>query len=136
MKSCSKCHESKSLDCFGKTKAGYIRSWCKACFKSYQKDYSKRKPESIAKTQRKSLLKLRYGLTQENFDDLLKSQNNVCAICNSEDYLHIDHCHVTNKVRGLLCPKCNTGLGLFKDNETLLKKAAEYLCTNRLKGNG
>ena len=66
---------------------------------------------------------------------MLKSQNNVCAIChqkfgggrNSNSRLGIDHCHTTGKVRGLLCSNCNRGLGMFKDSEERLKNALDYI---------
>jgi len=72
-----------------------------------------------------------YGLSIEDETVLLKKQNNACAICKKlfqtdSDY-HVDHCHDTKKVRGLLCPSCNKGLGLFKDNPTALKAAAAYV---------
>ena len=56
-----------------------------------------------------------------------------CEICNqtiTESTCHIDHCHKTNKVRGLLCNTCNKGLGLFKDNIAALSKAILYLEKN------
>lgn len=61
---------------------------------------------------------------------LLARQNNKCAICGLVDVdiaLNVDHCHKRNKVRGFLCRKCNVGLGLFKDDVDLLKRAILYL---------
>jgi len=72
-----------------------------------------------------------FGITQEQYDTMLTSQNNSCAICSRANFTgynwHVDHCHTTGKVRGLLCSKCNQGLGLFEDNLTSLRKAIEYL---------
>ena len=76
-----------------------------------------------------------YGITSEDFNALLQAQNDRCAICKSlptqrstkENVLHVDHCHNTGKVRGLLCLSCNHGLGKFRDSPTLLRQAAEYL---------
>lgn len=58
-------------------------------------------------------------------------QAGLCAIChgetNGQGDLHVDHDHVTGKVRGLLCSRCNTGIGMMGDNTALLRKAIEYL---------
>lgn len=74
-----------------------------------------------------------YGLYPWQYDKMLKDQNNLCAICRlpepSGRYLAVDHCHTTNKVRGLLCINCNNGLGRFKDNVLALEKAIKYLQT-------
>lgn len=69
----------------------------------------------------------KYGLTPEQFDDLKKKQEDRCAICGDPAPLSVDHDHQTNEVRGLLCRKCNWGLGQFRDDPALLLKAAEYL---------
>lgn len=76
-------------------------------------------------------LKKRYGITVDQYIDMLMSQGGVCKICKREcktyANLAVDHCHTTKKVRGLLCNKCNRGIGLLEDNETLLKNAIKYL---------
>src|SRR3990167_3365938 len=71
----------------------------------------------------------RYGLTPEKVAELKVLQNNLCLICESSILVkfHIDHSHITGKVRGLLCTPCNMGLGLFKDSRKLLERAIEYL---------
>ena len=71
----------------------------------------------------------RYGLTQDQYEQLLLEQTNQCAICNQEFATtpHVDHCHETGKVRGLLCRKCNSGLGMLKDNIDNLVRAITYL---------
>jgi hypothetical protein len=73
-----------------------------------------------------------YGITVEDFDSMIKNQNGECAICGGvrvivQGGLCVDHCHKTNKVRGLLCNHCNTALGKFDDNIELLKNAIKYL---------
>lgn len=69
---------------------------------------------------------------------MVASQQSRCAIClttHSQADLHVDHCHATGTVRGLLCSFCNTGLGLFRDNPEALRMAVRYLtATNRLIG--
>jgi hypothetical protein len=64
---------------------------------------------------------------------MLKDQNYCCSICDGSlrnkdvRHIHVDHCHTTNKVRGILCSYCNHGLGNFRDNINYLNKAVEYL---------
>lgn len=62
-----------------------------------------------------------------NVDELIKKQNGKCAICDKEVKLMVDHCHISNKVRGLLCKNCNLGLGRFFDSVDILEKAKKYL---------
>lgn len=79
----------------------------------------------------------RYGITLDEYNEMLAKQNEVCAICLGPETrvargggvqpLSVDHCHATNKVRGLLCNQCNTGLGKFKDSPDFLREAADYL---------
>ncbi len=94
---------------------------------------NKRKWAKLTKEQRRELkLKEAYGLSLEEYNNILSSQNEMCAICGKKQGeerfpLHVDHDHQTGKIRGLLCQTCNQGLGLFKDNQELLIKAANYL---------
>ena len=73
----------------------------------------------------------RYGITQTEFDQMLIDQKNRCAICNSKfknsKSTHIDHCHDSSKVRGLLCGNCNLAIGQFNDNADLMENAIKYL---------
>lgn len=70
----------------------------------------------------------RYGLDKGEYQGILAKQNGCCAICRqSMKPANIDHDHDTKKIRGLLCRRCNLGLGLFKDSEIALVAAAEYL---------
>lgn len=74
-----------------------------------------------------------FGLTPEDYQEMLAQQNNVCAICGRRDRnksLAVDHNHTTGKVRGLLCGRCNTGLGQFQDDIRLLASAIVYLEDN------
>jgi hypothetical protein len=72
----------------------------------------------------------RYGLTREEFDQL-RAQHNACAICGKYDWgpkgPQVDHDHETGRVRGILCLSCNNGLGRFKDQPGVLRRAAIYL---------
>jgi len=73
----------------------------------------------------------KYGLTLSDYETLLKSQNGCCAACgkdkNTQRDWHVDHCHATGKVRGLLCQRCNLAIGYAKDDPARLRAMAEYL---------
>lgn len=96
-------------------------------------------PEGKARA-RRIVSMSRYGITQEQYDSMRESQDYKCLICdthetevpkgNSASYktaLHIDHCHSTGEIRGLLCTNCNTMLGKAKDNIVILQSAIFYL---------
>lgn len=106
----------------------------KADHATYMRAYYAKRPETI----RRSHLKRYYGLTPEDEARMLSDQNGMCAICKGPEVmtnaktgqvlaLAVDHCHATNKNRGLLCRSCNTGLGLFADDPDRLRAAADYL---------
>lgn len=83
----------------------------------------------------RSLLKQRYGITADQKDAMLAAQGGRCAICatdtpSTSTGWHIDHCHSTKAVRGILCQPCNNMLGMAKDNINILQKAIEYLGGN------
>lgn len=132
-KECRACHQILPIDSFyllRNTKNGkrYPNSYCKTCSNATRPDYKRGRTtkEAIRRRNLKS-----YGLTEETFDILLASQSNRCAICRDEftdtKKRHIDHCHKSGKVRGILCDGCNHGIGRFKDDPELLQKAIEYL---------
>lgn len=92
----------------------------------YSKKYNDKTTEKRRQYQRKHL----YGLTHEQFEEMLKEQDNKCALCSksfNEAKVFVDHCHSVGNVRGLLCPSCNTALGLIKDDLGWLAKAKKYL---------
>ena len=75
-------------------------------------------------------IKKKYGLEKEDYESIFNKQNSSCAICKSllnDKNTHVDHCHSTKKVRGLLCSKCNQGIGLFNEDVENLKNAVDYL---------
>ncbi len=73
----------------------------------------------------------RYGVSPEQYYEMWKAQGGKCKICGKElpdgEYLQIDHDKQTGEIRGLLCPNCNKGLGMFKDNPDNFKGAIEYV---------
>lgn len=81
-------------------------------------------------------IKQRYGLTNDEISRILEVQNYKCKICRISESelkrkLAVDHCHETGKVRGMLCGRCNTGLGMFRDNEKYLETSIKYLKDSR-----
>jgi len=80
-------------------------------------------------------LKSTFGITLSEYNALLAKQNGGCAICNktaeqNKKRLAVDHCHKSNKIRGLLCSACNQAIGLFKDQIVLMKSAIKYIRKN------
>lgn len=79
-----------------------------------------------------AILRRTYGITLEQYNQMLEDQDGVCAICGKPDEVEgrrmaVDHNHDTGEVRGLLCGTCNRGLGNFQDNIEMLEKAKDYL---------
>jgi hypothetical protein len=81
-------------------------------------------------SQRRSDLKRRYGITPEQYGEMVVSQRGRCAICQIQADLQIDHDHSTGAIRGLLCHKCNKVLGLMSDSSERLESALAYLERN------
>lgn len=147
MKTCSKCSIEKPLTEFSRrknSKDGY-QGECKVCsygrikiysktkeWQDYQKQWKLNNPDKLKNNQ----LKRKFGITLEDYNLRLFNQKGCCAICNTHHTiihektgksLHVDHCHTTGKVRGLLCYQCNAGLGYFRDNTNYLQSAINYL---------
>lgn len=90
---------------------------------------------SKEKERRRRLRK--YGLTDEQYAEMLDQQDGRCAICRTDDYgikgPQIDHCHDTGQVRGLLCNRCNLGIGQLGDDPERMEAAARYVRADALK---
>lgn len=98
-------------------------------------DAKRRSPERLNYKINKELQR-KYGITPEDYENMMEYQDHSCKICNvfHEDAattrgrrLVVDHCHTTGKVRGLLCVKCNAGIGMFNDKIDNLISAISYL---------
>lgn len=155
MKICSLCHIEQPISEYH-YKRGTTQNRCKACRSKYQKahylknrerereirrswykqnksyvsekmkkDYAEN-PEKYAFARRLQ----KYNLSKERYMEILKSQSNKCVLCErsflNEVKPHIDHCHETRIVRGILCAQCNTGFGLFKEDEAIFERAIAY----------
>ncbi|MAO21337.1 MAG: hypothetical protein CMJ25_11365 [Phycisphaerae bacterium] len=70
-----------------------------------------------------------YGVTPVQFNKMLEQQGGACAICGTsiDQKAHVDHCHTSGKVRGLLCNNCNTAIGKLKDNPEIIQSALDYV---------
>jgi ABC-type ATPase with predicted acetyltransferase domain len=131
---CKKCGIEKSLDSFTKSlnsKDG-VKHICKSCNMLYMRIYRINNRTKVGKSDYKSALKTRYNLTENDYQNLLEQQDYKCKICSVHQdsllkRLHVDHCHKTLKIRGLLCNDCNKVLGMFKDNPERFLKASLYL---------
>lgn len=110
---------------------------CLACYaKVYRKTYPDKNKIASAKWRKNNKaiqwrrhLRYRYGLTEEDYASLLKSQNNCCKLCQVNPIRTpvIDHCHATDKVRGIVCQRCNMAIGLFEGYKDVLHKIPDYL---------
>ena len=102
-------------------------------YKKMAQDYRKQLYGTIKyqKQAKSSHLRRTYNLTLEQYEVMLREQHNNCLICRTtfteDNKPHVDHCHTTNKVRGLLCCSCNFLLGYSKDNINILEGAIKYL---------
>lgn len=142
-KVCKVCGERKSFDFFTKqTESRDLKcSTCKECLQAYRRATKEHtsKYKKVYNVEKREYIRYKrlydkYGVTKEWYFEQLEKQEHKCAICSCEEpkgngnvHFHVDHCHSTGKVRGLLCSSCNTALGNFKDSTELMRKAIEYI---------
>jgi len=153
IKKCTNCKALKPITDFHRdnSRAGGHSNRCKACRCKYEEVVTKSciacndifivsgnaKARKYCGSACQSL-HLKYGIDEYYYENLLISQDYNCAICGQKETaidkrtgkvyeLGVDHCHKTGHVRGLLCTKCNTGLGSFGDDSGRLNAAIEYL---------
>ena len=150
---CSHCKTIKSELEFSVNRANTFRGGrsydCLICERRRRKDYLQRNPqirerinalhrkyystEGFKQKRREHYYKTRYCISLDKYEEMLKGQGGVCAICGKDNnhktqrYLHVDHNHKTGKVRGLLCIRCNTIIGNSKENVDILQRTIEYI---------
>lgn len=100
--------------------------------KKYAKEYYQENKEQVKLAGKIYRLRVRYGLSYDEYNALLEKTGGKCPICNvifgkGNKRACVDHCHKTNKIRGIICSRCNKALGEFNDNSELITKAAEWL---------
>lgn len=144
-KHCPRCSSDKHRDEFHNN-AGQPDGkavWCKACMKIHFNNLTpsqrKRRDETATAWRqvnkekhalhgKRCRIKREYGITLEEYEKIIAGPCGICGSTPEENkHRHLDHCHDTGKVRGALCNVCNTGLGMFKHNPDLLRKAIAYL---------
>jgi hypothetical protein len=138
-KSCKICSVRKNFIDFHKNlNADGRYNVCKKCH--YERNQKVRKDpkhkERFKQYQKSNAMFRRYGIILSQYEEMVEKQNNKCLICGNEPLidgkiqnrsLHIDHCHKTGKIRGLLCHLCNRGIGLFRERKDLIEKALKYI---------
>lgn len=136
---CEKCDTRKPLEDYPLyNKGAGRRRTCKSCVYARQIVVRKSNPD-FPLNEFKRHLRIKYGLTYDEFIDMLLTQDNKCSICRNELVVsdrkrkpHVDHDHSTGKVRSILCFTCNTALGKFQDSKVLLQSAIDYLTAHEI----
>ncbi|WP_112468136.1 endonuclease VII domain-containing protein [Streptomyces triticisoli] len=125
-KRCARCRRELPLTAFArdKNRRDGLRVRCRECVAEHSAAHSRRRREAMGKPVR---VKRRYGITEAERDMLVASQRGVCCICLPAPPAHVDHCHETGRVRGVLCFSCDAALGQFKDRPDVIRRAAAYV---------
>lgn len=122
---CPSCQAVKPLEDFPLNRASRSGrgGYCKPCHNVKGKQVYER----LYGGTREYHLRRRYGITGAQYDQLVADQGGVCALCRQRAPQHVDHDHLTGRVRGVLCSCCNQGLGNFRDDAATLRQAADYV---------
>lgn len=140
MKWCSRCESEKRSDEFGsnRQRKDGLDLYCRECRNRAARERYRSDPEGFRQQTKWRQIKSLYGLTKADWMTLFDAQQGRCAICGTalavevgsrrdKDRTCVDHCHETGKVRGLLCGRCNLGIGYLRHDPELLRKAERYL---------
>lgn len=151
MKWCGRCNSEKPFTQFSRRSASKdgLNSWCKSCCREYRlenaeqirertqryRDDNRERVREWDRAKSRRYVLARHGLTEDDFANMVEEQYGLCLICEHKpEQLVVDHCHESGAVRGLLCRKCNAGIGQLNDSAALLRRAAEYLETSEVAG--
>ncbi len=154
VKTCTRCGNEKPIDAYrhGQGYRNGVHSECKSCENERLQAWRKANPErarqqnarsnakrrmngtgyysgdpGIAMRRRSAHLKRKYGISLEQEQQMRTAQGDGCAACGEKAILHVDHCHTTGQVRGLLCDNCNRSAGCVRDDAARLRALADYL---------
>ena len=135
-KKCPRCRCTKLAKFFGTRSARrkygkpvlLLRSCCRKCEDAKGRAWQVLHPESVKRNNHRSGIR-RMGITPAEYDTMVRNQNGLCAICNTEPprRFDIDHDHITGRIRALLCSNCNTAIGLLRENVAVLRAAIAYI---------
>lgn len=120
---CLKNQNTKSCGCYSKDMART---------RLYKHGRSDKSRDDYYDYHRETHIKRKYNLSIDQYNSMIDAQDSKCSICSymfgqRKGDIHVDHCHTTGKIRGLLCDRCNRGLGYFKDDIQSLANAIKYL---------
>jgi hypothetical protein len=132
------------------------RTICKPCYAAGMREYLARNPEQARKkrlalvswqernprARKDYMLRLKYGVTVDHYEQLMREQNGKCAVCSGDERgidhrtgkpraLAVDHCHATGTIRGLLCSDCNRCIGMAKEDVRILSRMISYLARHK-----
>lgn len=143
---CKTCGVDKAIEEYNSAGNGFYRAHCRICLAAQQREWRaarpgyssethkrwrKRHPEKVLLLNRKWGLRRDFGITPEDYDGMHAAQGGKCAICGETEkyrrHLYIDHDHTTGEIRGLLCNRCNSMLGMARDRIHVLMAAIDYL---------
>jgi hypothetical protein len=137
---CTTCREVKPVTAFAMrtdTKVPRVRSCCRQCLTT-RATAKNREAHTDAQMYWWARSIAKYGMTPESWAEMFAAQGFRCAICdvdaNGAKRFHVDHCHETGLVRGILCTKCNVGIGGLKDDPRIVLRAYQYLLRAVLEG--
>lgn len=137
MKVCTRCGKEKAIEEYNySSEKGKKINTCKECRVDQKRERDRLDPYEKKRRTRNSNLKRKFGITIDEYDEMLFEQGGECFICgekqNGNKELSVDHDHVTGKIRSLLCSRCNTFVGYVESNPNLLSKVMDYIKSYKL----